>query len=623
MKIQHISLKNFSSHADSTLAFEKPIALIVGQLNAGKSSIQQAIEYALTGAAGMHTKKTDNKSEFVRGAGAHGQMSIHLTTDAGSAVRVRDAKENTESLSWNDMPQSSGATMDAVVAAATKVTKTVLSAIMNTSNFFNLEDAEQRTIILGLIGAEITDAKVRKAWEGEAAALALLPSKIDSMRALDTTYKYCFDRRTVAKRDLDALRPPAPPEGEEPNIQKIKERLATLEASLELNVREKAKLEGAASAGAGKEVLKAERTRIDTELAHPVPDLAAMEKQFQDEREHLQEATNTCRLLENEVVDLRVKVASAEKNIGLLKDFNGVCVAGPHACPAPMKDMQAAKKTQEGFLAEYKVALEDAQKRLSNVKTVRDNRGRLTELEHALSAVKATPAHRAKLEARIKEIDAELKKEVPTIETAGIAKLAADITELRERISKGKTILDNAAAWAERKRQVAEVAERRKKGETEVRYLEGLCEFLGPKGIRVALIDEKIATFIATIDGYLKPFGFSMALDVENWHMSINGQPIKRLSASERYRLSVAFQVGIAKMSGLNFVICDGSEILTPPVFSQMIGMLNAAGLDQAIVVKTLMIPTEKFVAERPKMPFLEYFVITNDAGVSTVERLD
>jgi hypothetical protein len=75
-------------------------------------------------------------------------------------------------------------------------------------------------------------------------------------------------------------------------------------------------------------------------------------------------------------------------------------------------------------------------------------------------------------------------------------------------------------------------------------------------------------------------------------------------------------------MSGLNFVICDGSEILTPPVFGQMMGMLAASGLDQAIVIKTLMVPTEQFLKAPPKNPSVECFVVTNTDGVSVVEAV-
>lgn len=622
MKIQELRLRNFSSHADSTLKFERPVALVVGQLNAGKSSVLQAIEYVLCGECGYHRKRTDNKSELVRGAGQFGTMLSAVTLSNGAASRGRNGKDNVESLEWNGNTATTEPILTASVEAATGVKQSILSALFNTSGFFNLEDAKQKEIIIGLIGAEVTDVKVRSAWTGEAEALDILKSPVASLQALDNAYKYCYDRRTFAKRELADLKPPPAPEGTAPPVDRIKAKLQKIEDELHQAVAAKGRLEGAAAAVSGRQRLEIEAKELRNVLGKVLPNMDPVVADLESYRQMAAEAGESVKVMEEEVIDAKVRLATCESNVQLLAAFKGRCVAGDHACPAPMADMLAAKTQQEKLVADLNEQVKVAIERLNNLCTVRDDRTKITELENRLRQHESVLLDRKKWAARLNEVAAELDKKNPAVDTDEIAKLETQITELRTRIGNGKTQVESAQSWVERDKQVRAVAVSRAKLETEIRYLEELCKFLGKDGVRIQLIDEKIGNFVNQIQSYLQPFGFTLELTVEPWTIAINGQPIKRLSTSERYRLSVAFQVGIAKMSEANMVICDGAEILTPPIFGQMMQMLSTAGLDQVIVLKTLMIPNEQFLAARKSSPAIECFLVTNTDGVSSVEKL-
>lgn len=622
MKVTRLRLHNFSSHASSDLNFESPVALVVGQLNAGKSSVVQAIEYVLCGECGYHRKRTDNKGELVRGAGQFGVMEAQVTLSNGSAARGRNGKDNVESLEWNGMTLTTEAAMEASVLAATGVRQSILSALFNTSGFFNLEDAKQKEIIIGLIGAEVTDQKVRALWTGDGEALLNLRSSIDSLVALENSYQYCFKRRADAKRELAALKPPPPPEGAEPPLEKIKERLAMRRKELQEFVADKARLDGAASAVSGKDRLEKEAKELRISIGKPVPNVDSIVGDLEQHRVMAAEAAVSVTAVEDELVNAKVALAASIKNVELLTTFNGRCVAGNHACPAPASDMLAAKKQQEELLTELDDQVKSATHRLGNLRSLRDDRTKIDECENRLRQHEQLLIERKKWIQRLEVISAEIAKPNPSIDSEAITKLDAQITEYRERIANGEKQVESAQSWAERDRQVKSVAKARATLETEVRYLEDLCKFLGKDGIRIQLIDEKIGNFVNQIQSYLSPFGFTMELTVEPWTITINGQPVKRLSTSERYRLSVAFQVGIAKMSGVNMVICDGAEILTPPIFGQMMQMLATSQLDQVIVIKTLMVPNEQFLAGRKSSPSVECFLVTNTDGVSSVEKL-
>lgn len=632
MKIKELHLTNFSSHAESTVVFERPISLIVGQLNAGKSSILQAIEYALTGDCGYHRKRTDSRTELVRGAGANGGMEVRVVTDVGTGVRARNGVDNVEAMEWNGMTQATDASMKASVAAATRVTEEVLSALLNTSGFFNLDEAKQKEIIISMIGAEVTDVKVRAAWQGEADALKCLPpGQINSLRALEAAYKYVFERRTIAKRELDELKPPNPPEGIRPDLDRIKSLLGDLRKNLSDTQIAKAKLEGAAGAGSARQVLESEAIRIKAATATPLerPDDLILGMKAQEDISG--EAGRGAAEVEKELIDLRVALATRQSNIELLSTFNGRCVAGDHACPAPPSDMTAALEVQRTLLATAETSVVDAQKRHAALCQIRDDRKNYNELRRKYDSLAALINERTRQNNRLAEIEKELQKPDPKVDSTEINRLTlvidGDGTDtnpgLKNRIANGEKKLESANVWITRDALVTSSAAGRKKLETEVRHLEGLCKFLGPKeGVRVQLIDEKINVFMDEIQKHLSPFGYSIELTIDPWAIAINGQPVRRLSASERYRLSTAFQVAMARMTGVNFVICDGSEILTPPVFGSMMKMLSTSGLDQAIVIKTLMVPTAQFLAAVPKSPNMEFFVVTNTDGVSTVEAI-
>lgn len=62
--IKDINLHNFISHRDTSLSLDKGITIFVGHNGSGKSSIIDAITFALFG---EHTRKS-NKNLILRGA---------------------------------------------------------------------------------------------------------------------------------------------------------------------------------------------------------------------------------------------------------------------------------------------------------------------------------------------------------------------------------------------------------------------------------------------------------------------------------------------------------------------------------------------------------------------------
>src|SRR3970040_1726240 len=92
--ITAVELGNFLSHSDTTLEFDKGVTVFVGNNGAGKSSIIDAITFALFG---QHTRKS-NKGLIKRGTNhAFAKVIFNLNGKQYRAERKIDTKGELDS----------------------------------------------------------------------------------------------------------------------------------------------------------------------------------------------------------------------------------------------------------------------------------------------------------------------------------------------------------------------------------------------------------------------------------------------------------------------------------------------------------------------------------------------
>ena len=91
--ITSVELRNFLSHSNTTLEFENGVTVFVGHNGAGKSSIIDAITFALFG---QHTRKS-NKSLIKRGMDqAYVKVTFNINEKQYQAERKVDLKGGLE-----------------------------------------------------------------------------------------------------------------------------------------------------------------------------------------------------------------------------------------------------------------------------------------------------------------------------------------------------------------------------------------------------------------------------------------------------------------------------------------------------------------------------------------------
>lgn len=634
MNIRSIQLANFSSHAATTLDFKEKVTILTGAMNSGKSSLVQAIEYVLTGQLEHYRGARSPVKEVIRAGegGCSVKAVLELAPSVGGHAKRVKSTDGPETFTWGE---DVGLPAEAAMMAALKIRKPgVLNALMNTGDFFELDPKDQKELILSIIGAEVKNAEVRKLFQGEADALKLVSVDLDSVQAIDAVYKQVYDERTVVNRELKELLAVKPPDGEEPPMDRIKSRIKELEDQ---------KSEVQKELGGAIERVKAatvdtKRQGLQERLDKATKWLEANPDVNKAELEHVAKVLDECtktlyqagldrEKYVNEATQNKIAMGVHESNMKTLKAFKGKCVAGDHDCPVPAAEMEKAKKIQMDLYYECTVTEERLKQAHFAVEaSVKSSQTKLEEAQRSLKSKQAVVDERTSQLQHKGMLEAELNiagepQGPPKELTDAVEALKLHIAELNARIEKGNLQRDAATKWVTYRDQYNFGIERRKTLETKKRHLEALIDFLGPAGVKIQLIDAKLSGFLGLVTTALNKFGFEFSFQVNPWAISAKGRPINRLSRSERFRLGIAIQVGIAQVTGLRFIIVDNAEILTSEARAQMLGLCSEA-LDQAIIAMTTMKPEEQFLAQVPKIPGVQFCFVRNKQGVSEVQAL-
>ncbi len=166
------------------------------------------------------------------------------------------------------------------------------------------------------------------------------------------------------------------------------------------------------------------------------------------------------------------------------------------------------------------------------------------------------------------------------------------------------------AQQAESAKEKWEASARQKSSlETKIAVLDRLTEFFGPSGLVMDQVGGRIGSFTKDLNLHLAAFGYTCKLALEPFEIRVSsssddarlGSSLKHLSESERFRFSVAFQIALAIVTGLRFVVIDRADLLDGERRKMLTGLLVSSGLDQAIVLATSEEAPPSIVPQRVK----------------------
>jgi hypothetical protein len=578
MKLSHLALTSFRSAVDLNLELKAPRILIAGVNGVGKTNVREAIRWALTG----RCEGTDGKgagAEVLIPEGAKSAEVVCTVDGIGPVARTFNERGGGTMavFGWTGTSQIQ---QQALYGRLNTIPQYV-DAVLNTDVFLRLGHAEAKALILGLLNVRIQ-----------------VGDKSYTLDELDTAYKLAFEDRKVAKKVLaGSIVPPAPVAVPMPPIAAIEGQLAKLRTAL----GDQQKAIGATLA---------ERTALQQELGAAGARLsqATMRAVGRDHADEIAAAEAQLRALEaavSPVVDAPTPAATDPARVAFLRSKAEACAAqaqrvtigGASAGCVLDRDIPcltafgAFDGRAQGLAKEMKAAgpakptppptdnpVTVARKALSLLEV--QQRQHILALQDVAEVTASLPLIRARLDG------------LPTT-----TEQEAEIVTLQGRIQKGEQLLRDARAHEQAVLAYQSAVEHHKARQADVDRLEALVDELGPKGARAKALSEAMGRFQDAVNPYVEPFGWKISFSVEPWEVYANKRPVETYSKSERYRIGIALQLGIAMLSGMKFAIVDEIDMLDVANRTAMSTMLMAAPLDQILVIGTREV-TQKLVVQ-------------------------
>jgi len=563
MRILTLTLKNFRSHQETILDLDR-FNFVRGPNASGKSSIQMALEYLFTGRCEM-TDAAGRGAESLIRTGAK-ELEVSATLEGGETIcRRRTPRSHIVELNGNRVP------VDAAEASLEKRfgSSDVLSAVLNAGRFIEMSEAEQKRLLAQVVDAGKVD--IPEEIGNALRAMNEEQPRLTCVADIEAAHRRFYDLRTEVSRDLKALgqmeKPDAPPDL--PAVQVVNKKLEDLREQKERLIAQKAETDATwEGAQTRLKQVQAEIEEASSEILSPRQEQELLQLESQrDDAEKLRQ----------ELTDLIAEQKAVETSLAAMDGLKGKCPS----CGQPISDEAKA------------VEMESLRERLADIEgLIQGAKEELNEYAEMETAISRLGGHRKALAQRAKLADEQTK--LRGVQRPNVGDLESRMTILVERINKGERVLEKAQQLENAKERWETYVGQKSSLETKIGLLDRLTEFFGPTGAVMGQSCGRMGSFTEDLNRHLAAFGYTCNILLEPFEIRVissNGDrlgfSLKHLSESEQFRFSVAFQIALAIVTGLRFVVIDRADVLDKDKRKLFSGLLMNGGLDQAIVLAT------------------------------------
>ncbi len=626
MKLQRLVVKNFLGIFEADIDLSRPVNLILGRNGTGKSSLRDAIEYALIG----RCRSTD--------AAGRGADSLIRRGSDGFQVRLT-VKEDGEERSVTRGRNGAGPS-GAKGSLFAEIPPGLVEALLDMPHLLRMGPRERSELLSALISPAVDLQDVQRHAEAMRLSEGALASLLSGLRKvspgpygpdeLAQAYKLCYEARTKRKRDLadtEAKLQAMPVASGGPLwADTVRQRLQLIEAD-EAGLREQ--MGALRQKQAEWNRAQARRLELEKQLADMVPQETAPQETMALEPSVEGLEREAARLGEVHANLKEIHKAAWEKRVRTESESESAvrraeqASAGDTSCPAhvttdPCPVLEARAGENQGQLEALVTAAKKASTAAKRARAAELAAGAELDaaaaaLEHADAALAAAREAAARsdgsAEASVDAIQAELDRIEADYPSDAVANAELPLSEKRlgEIVAKKTAAqeelraIEAAARSAEERKQLEGTAASVRKV---VATLEELVPALEPRGLPARILAERIGPFeerineqLATITRgeYRVAIRAERGIDMDVYRSGSGlALPPENLSTSERLRLGVALAQSVAILSGLGFIVIDEGEMLDQVNRGLLMrGVMALAGqIETTLVLATVDRPT-------------------------------
>jgi DNA repair exonuclease SbcCD ATPase subunit len=558
-----LTLKNFRSHLETVLELDR-FNFIRGPNGCGKSSIQMALEYLFTGRCEM-TDAAGRGAEALIRSGAK-ELQVSATLENGETIsRRRTARSHIVELDGKRL------SVDAAEAFLEKRfgSTDVLTAVLNAGRFLEMSEAEQKRLL-----AQVVDAGKVDIPDEIGDALRTIDEKlprIASVGDVEAAYRRFYDLRTEASRTLKALGQMEKPDiqSDLPSMKEVKRKLEDLRQQKERLVAQKAEAHASGeNAQARLKQVQAEIEEVSSEVLSPSQEEELI--QLESQRCHAER-------LRQELADLIAEQKAVEISLTAVEGLRGKCPA----CKQPISEEVKAEEMEalHERLADLGGLIQGAKEEMSEYAGIEAATSRLQAHCRALARQRKLIEEQSKLQPGQKPNGGDIESR---------------LTMLVERISKGERVLEKVQQIESAKDRWETHSREKSMLKARISLLDRLTEFFGPDGAMMGQAGTRMGPFTEDLNRHLTVFGYTCNLALDPFQIRLRSSMdghfdllLKSLSESEQFRFGVAFQIALAMVTGLRFVVIDRADMLDKEKRKMLTSLLLNSKLDQAIVLAT------------------------------------
>jgi len=530
--IKTLTIESFVGIEHAELVFGRPVVLVTGANNAGKSSVRDALLWAITGLTRDISKKNDARLLAHDG----GKMKVTVECDDG----------------WKFSRTATGCTVQDGELRKRFGDPGVVRACMDAFELLDKSPRERMELVkaVGSSGEALVGA-FNQGANAHIGETGLLPGAVEPILDylaggnIDKAEAVAVEGRRAGKRKLDEIPAEAPP---------AKVTIAGKEIDLSAGTQDQMraylkKLEGERDAvmqsqGAAKLLDMPEA--IQRDIAEAKAKLAKLQRGNPGEEQKLAA----------EVAKLRAERDAAGQKVGEAKArYDMARKRYAEAEKLKEKCPTCAQKLTREALAGLLKSIQDEgnaagiDKEDAEVKQVEIG-ARVTQVQARLDAIKTDGLAVAGLEVEIGSLRSNLA------ESEALDRDPEKLAALDARIEMGRQVIAAKEAYESSSFALAQ----RAGIEAECGHWDALAKLLGPDGAvrRAATAGFKLETVQAHAAALLDaPAAVAVSAD---WTITLNGRV--RMSRSEKWRLGAAFAAALAESAGLDFLALDEADIL-------------------------------------------------------------